>query len=81
MKLKDYLDQQGPEARLALQQLLGIKKSYLSQLASGRAVISPARCHVIKSFTKGRVDLPDLRPTDWHLIWPDYNTENGKESD
>lgn len=81
MKLKDYLDKEGPEARLALQQLLGIKKSYLSQLASGRAVISPARCHVIKNFTNGIVDLPDLRPTDWHLIWPDYNTGSRKESD
>lgn len=76
MKLKHYLDEKGPDARAELQELLGIKKSYLSQLASGRATISPARCHLIKKFTCGKVDLPDLRPADWAEIWPDYKPDN-----
>ncbi|MFZ4218188.1 hypothetical protein ACEV6Q_10045 [Enterobacter ludwigii] len=78
MKLKDYLNENGSAARIALQELLGIKKSYLSQLASGRAIISPARCHVIKKFTAGVVDLPDLR-ADWSEIWPDYTPNNNPD--
>ena len=78
MKLKQYLDEKGPQTRAELQDLLGIKKSYLSQLASGRALISPTRCHVIKKFTGGVVDLPDLRPDDWFQIWPDYNTKQSE---
>ena len=47
MQLNDFLKAGGPKIRKALEQHLGISKSYLSQLATGRAAISPSRCIVI----------------------------------
>ncbi len=71
MKLKEYLStlERGGASRLA--KLLGISISYLSQLASGASSISPTRCIDIERATDGKVTRRDLRPDDWHLIWPE----------
>lgn len=71
MNLKSYLStlKRGASTSLALN--LGISTSYLSQLASGRAPISAARCISIEQFTNGAITRRDLRPDDWHLIWPE----------
>lgn len=70
MKLKEYLDQleRGGPAQLA--KTLGISSSFLSQLASGAAPISPARCVEIEHATNGKVTRKDLRD-DWASIWPE----------
>ena len=64
MQLNDFLKAGGPS------------KSYLSQLATGRAAISPSRCIVIETFTDGKVSRSDMRPSDWAEIWPDYKPKN-----
>lgn len=71
MNLKAYLAQleRGNTARLATK--LGISPSYLSQLSSGTAAISPARCVEIEFATDGGVTRKDLRPDDWQRIWPE----------
>lgn len=76
MQLNDFLKAGGPKIRKELEQHLGISKSYLSQLATGRAAISPSRCIVIEAFTNGEVSRSDLRPGDWAEIWPDYKPKN-----
>ena len=70
MKLKTYLSQleRGGAARLA--KALGISRSFLSQMASGYAPVSPARCIQIEVLTKGAVTRCDLRD-DWMDIWPE----------
>lgn len=75
MKLKEYLDslERGGAARLA--ERLGISSSYLSQLAHGLSPISPARCVEIERATDGNVTRKDLRPSDWHLIWPELSED------
>lgn len=50
---------------------MGISISYLSQLASGEASISPIRCVEIERLTDGQVKRQDLRPDDWFNIWPE----------
>ncbi|QIU89345.1 transcriptional regulator [Yokenella regensburgei] len=81
MQLNEYLKRQGPKERKALEQHLGISKSYLSQLATGRAAISPSRCIQIEKFTNGQVARSDMRPGDWLSIWPDYSMEHDKRSE
>ncbi|MBT1917627.1 helix-turn-helix domain-containing protein [Enterobacter hormaechei subsp. xiangfangensis] len=76
MQLNDFLKAGGPKIRKALEQHLEISKSYLSQLATGRAAISPSRCIVIETFTDGKVSRSDMRPSDWAEIWPDYKPKN-----
>jgi DNA-binding transcriptional regulator YdaS (Cro superfamily) len=71
MILKSFLSgsKRGEAAELA--KALGVSPSYLSQLASGNANISPIRAVEIEIATSGAVTRPELRPDDWHLIWPE----------
>ncbi len=71
MDLKSYLStlERGGSSRLAAD--LGVSLSFLLQMASGDAAISPARCVEIEQKTGGIVTRPDLRKSDWHLIWPE----------
>lgn len=71
MQLKNYLEslERGGAARLA--RALGISPSYLSQLASGEAPISPARCVKIEKELDGAVTRQEMRPADWQDIWPE----------
>lgn len=76
-RFREYLDglPHGGIALLARQ--LGIHTVYLSQLASrqdGR-LPSPQLCVRIEQVTDGAVTRRDLRPGDWHLIWPELVTE------
>jgi DNA-binding transcriptional regulator YdaS (Cro superfamily) len=55
---------------------LGIASVYLSQIASrqnGREA-SPELCVRIERASSGIVSRRDLRPNDWHLIWPELVT-------
>ncbi len=74
MNLKNYLGGLERGAAKKLAESLGISKSYLSQLASGAAPISPARCVQIEMATGGEVSRKDLRPDDWESIWPELAT-------
>lgn len=70
MDLKTYLNQEkGTAQKLAA--VLAVSKSYLSQLASGKAALSAQRCVEIEEATNGAVTRRDLRPTDFHRIWPE----------
>lgn len=69
MKLAKYLKAtRGEAARIASE--LSVSRAYVSQLAAGTAVASPKRCIEIEALTCGRVSRRDLRPKDWHQIWP-----------
>ena len=70
MNLKQYIQSnRGEGKRLAA--ALDIDKSYLSQMAGNDRPISPERCLAIERATGGVVTRRDLRPNDFHLIWPD----------
>lgn len=43
----------------------------VSRWASGRRKVPIERCILIEQYTKGVVTRKDLRPDDWHLIWPE----------
>lgn len=75
MNLKTYLStlERGGASRLA--EALGVSISFLSQMASGAAPISPARCVAIEQATSGAVTRKDLRPDDWQQIWPELAEE------
>lgn len=70
MNLSAYIkDRRGNGAELA--RVLGVSRSQLANMASGNASISTARCVQIEQATSRRVMRWDLRPTDWHLNWPE----------
>lgn len=70
MNLTQYLKQaRGNATKLAGS--LGIPPAYLSQMSSGYRAISPMHCVAIEKATEGQVTRQEMRPDDWHLIWPE----------
>lgn len=70
MNLSEYIcTERGNAARLA--SALGVSISYVSQLSNNYRPVSPARATQIESLTNGSVTRRDLRPNDWHEIWPE----------
>ena len=73
MELRQYLDSIPRGGATALASTIGISSVYLSQLAArqdGRKP-SPELCVQIERATERKVTRRDLRPDDWHLIWPE----------
>lgn len=58
------------ERRREVAEILGIEEQYLYQILSSRSVAAPALARSLN-----RIDpdarLWDLRPDDWHRIWPE----------
>lgn len=69
MRLSDYFKTQGKQAELS--RSLSIPASLLSDWASGKRPVPVTRCVPIEAATGGEVTRKDLRPDDWHLIWPE----------
>jgi DNA-binding transcriptional regulator YdaS (Cro superfamily) len=70
--LKDFLDQLPHGGVKALAQRLRVHPVYLSQLAArqGGRKPSPKLCIDIERETGGAIKRRELRPDDWHEIWP-----------
>jgi DNA-binding transcriptional regulator YdaS (Cro superfamily) len=72
MDLSKYLKaERGRTGELA--SMLNVSGSLVTQWASGKAV-SAERCTEIERATGGAVTRRDLRPDDWHRIWPELVT-------
>lgn len=70
MRLKEYLSaRRGEQMRIA--KILGVSPSQMSQMVNGTCHISNKRCVVIEELTSGSVSRKDLKPDDWHSIWPE----------
>jgi DNA-binding transcriptional regulator YdaS (Cro superfamily) len=72
MNLRDYLTSlpRGGVTKFAAE--LGVSKSFLLQMAAGKAAISPKRCVLIEALSGGAVTRKfDLHPDDWIEIWPE----------
>lgn len=65
-----------PEKRREIALRLGIDEQYLYQIARGLKTASPA---LAKQFNQADPEalLWDLRPDDWHLIWPELIGSTG----
>ena len=59
----------GSQATLA--KMLGVSPGAVSQWISGHRPVPVERCVSIEVATNGIVTRRDLRPDDWHAIWPE----------
>ncbi|AWV02003.1 hypothetical protein DM992_21225 [Burkholderia sp. JP2-270] len=50
---------------------LGTAPSVVSQWRTGARPVPIKSCVVIERITAGQVSRRDLRPNDWHDIWPE----------
>lgn len=80
MTLKEFLaNRRGEQGIMAKK--LGVSTSQMSQMVNGTCAISNKRCLIIEIFTKGEVSRKDLRPNDWHEIWPELATQESAKSE
>lgn len=78
MQLANYFaENRGAQAELA--RALGIPQSLPSAWAAAdikkRRPVPIQHCLAIERATSGAVTRKDLRPDDWHLIWPELAEE------
>ena len=72
MNLSSYLHSHGSVKELS--EATGAHPVLLSQWKTGKRPIPIERCLAIERATEGAVTRRDLRPDDWHLIWPELVT-------
>lgn len=69
MKLNDYFVRHGQKSALA--RVIGVPAILVTQWSLGQRPVPIARCKAIEDATDGAVTRRDLRPDDWHEIWPE----------
>lgn len=72
MNLADYLTAHGSQTELARR--LGAQPQLVWQWSKGVRKVPIERCVPIERATNGVVTRKDLRPDDWHEIWPELAT-------
>ena len=77
MNLSHWLRiKRGRQAELS--RYLGIAPPQVSQWISGKKGIPVFYVAKIEAFTGGDVTRKDMRPDDWHVIWPELAEENNE---
>ncbi|ADG20367.1 hypothetical protein BC1002_6526 [Paraburkholderia atlantica] len=71
MDLKTYFGSSERGTAKKLASSIGVSQSFLSQMASGLSPISQERCFLIEQATAGAVARWDLKPHNWHKLWPE----------
>ena len=64
----------GGQAKLA--SLIGVRQQHVWNWLNRGDSVPPEFCVAIERATENKVTRRDLRPTDWHRIWPELVTEN-----
>ena len=62
MTLTEFFKDKPRGAKIAMARKLGLSKTWMSLIISGRALASPELCGAIERFTKGQVPRTVLRP-------------------
>jgi len=71
-KLREFLKTLTPIEQITFANRCGTTIGYLrKRLCVRSASLGEKICTAIEQATKGQVTRKDLRPTDWHLIWPE----------
>jgi len=72
MRLKTYIEQQGRGSVARLAELVGVHRVLVSQWTADNPRDVPiTHCAAIEQATAGAVMRWDLRPDDWHKLWPE----------
>lgn len=68
MKLNKYI---ASTTQAEFARAIGVKHAVVYQWVTGRRPVPIERCAEIEKATNGLVSRKDLRPDDWHRIWPE----------
>jgi DNA-binding transcriptional regulator YdaS (Cro superfamily) len=73
MTLNEYLKEEHGRGRLVAR-MIGKSPAFVSQMAAAQRPVPPLIANQIEMATGGRVTRRELRPDDFHLIWPDLQS-------
>lgn len=76
-QIKKACDVVGSQINLA--KLIGVTPPAISQWSNGLRPVPIEKIVLIEQVTSGAVTRKDLRPNDWHLIWPEL-AENDQQA-
>ena len=68
MTLEKFFENKPRGSKIAMARAIGISKTWLSLVISGRASASPELCVLIERYTKGAVSRRNLRPDVFGVI-------------
>jgi len=71
MELRKYLFEMPPQERQAFAESVGTTARHLTNVAYGSRTLDEKVCVAIEQCTRKIVTRQELRPEDWHLIWPE----------
>jgi DNA-binding transcriptional regulator YdaS (Cro superfamily) len=71
MDIKTFLGEAPRGTASAIAQALGVHPVMVSQWSAGLKPVPVERCTPLERATSGMVRRWDLRPDDWHVIWPE----------
>jgi DNA-binding transcriptional regulator YdaS (Cro superfamily) len=71
MTLIEYINSLSPEDRSRFEGVAGTSIGYLRKAASAKQVLGAATCVGVERASGGVITRKQLRPEDWHLIWPE----------
>lgn len=80
MNLKDHLASLDHAKEANLAAASGATVGHMRNVASGFRAASPVLASAIERATDGAVTRRDLRPADWHLIWPELTAPTRTEA-
>lgn len=60
-----------PIERKALAEKVGMAEQYIYQCLTGRKAMKPAEAVRVERAAGNAIRRWDLRPDDWHLVWPE----------
>ncbi len=69
--LRNYLKEFTADQKPEFEKSVGSKIAYLRKAISINSKLSPGLCMQIEKATNGLVTRKDLRPNDFHIIWPE----------
>jgi DNA-binding transcriptional regulator YdaS (Cro superfamily) len=71
MDLKTFLSSAPRGSAVAISRALGVSEVMVSQWSKGVKAVPVKRCAALEAATHGAVTRKDLRPNDWHELWPE----------
>ena len=77
MNIAAFLEDAPRGTAAAIARQLGVHPVMVSQWASGLKEVPAERCTAIEQATAAKVRRWDLRPDDWHRIWPELIGADG----
>ncbi len=77
MHFKPYFFGLKKQERSDLATQVGTTVGHLNNFCYGYTKLAPEVCVAIEQFTAGTVCRWDLRPDDWHRIWPELIGKEG----